>query len=320
MAEAKKIVKKTKKAAAVAKTVTKPSKKKSTEVEVQPVITEVPAAEAEIASVAKAGKRSTKSQRQVAEEKAKEERKAQVNEQETDNKPKPAVKPTRSRLERRGKKYRAVAQKVEVGQLYSADQALELATQTSPTTFDATVELHINLNVDPKQADQNIRDNILLPAGTGKSVRVAAFTDDKVEQADLVGIDAITKDLEKGVMNFDILVATPATMSKLGKYARQLGPRGLMPNPKSGTVTNDVNKAVAEAKAGRVEYRVDSTGIVHLGIGKVSFGKDKLSENFQAVIASIKNNKPASVKANYIKSIYITTSMGPSIAVAINDL
>ena len=117
---------------------------------------------------------------------------------------------------------------------------------------------------------------------------MAAFTDDKVEQADLVGIDAITKDLEKGVMNFDILVATPATMSKLGKYARQLGPRGLMPNPKSGTVTNDVNKAVAEAKAGRVEYRVDSTGIVHLGIGKVSFGKDKLSENFQAVIASIK--------------------------------
>ena len=109
-------------------------------------------------------------------------------------------------------------------------------------------------------------------------------------------------------------------MPKLGKYARQLGPRGLMPNPKSGTVTNDINKAVAEAKAGRVEYRVDSTGIVHLGIGKVSFGKDKLSENFQAVIASIKNNKPASVKASYIKSIYITTSMGPSIAVAINDL
>lgn len=175
MAEAKKIVKKTKKAAAVAKTVTKPSKKKSTEVEVQPVITEVPAAEAEIASVAKAGKRSTKSQRQVAEEKAKEERKAQVKEQETDKQPKPVVKPTRSRLERRGKKYRAVAQKVEAGQLYSADQALELATQTSPTTFDATVELHINLNVDPKQADQNIRDNILLPAGTGKSVRVACY-------------------------------------------------------------------------------------------------------------------------------------------------
>ena len=318
MAEAKKIVKKTKKATTVAKTVTKTAKKKLTEVEIQPTVVEVEVPETEVAPAAKAGKRSTKSQREAAEEIAKEERKAKATEQ-TD-KPKVAVKPARSRLERRGKKYRAVAKKVETGQLYNADQALELATQTSPTAFDATVELHINLNVDPKQADQNIRDNILLPAGTGKSVRVAAFTDDKVEQADLVGIDAITKDLEKGVMNFDILVATPATMPKLGKYARQLGPRGLMPNPKSGTVTNDINKAVAEAKAGRVEYRVDSTGIVHLGIGKVSFGKDKLTENFQAVIASIKNNKPASVKANYIKSVYVTTSMGPSIAAAINDL
>src|SRR5581483_5959670 len=152
------------------------------------------------------------------------------------------------------------------------------------------------------------------------NIRVAVFDDTKVANADISGIEEITKLLEKGELNFDVLVATPAQMPKLGKYARILGPRGLMPNPKSGTVTPDVAKAVKDAKAGRVEYRVDSTGIVHLAIGKVSFDKAKLLENAQALAASIKGNKPASVKGTYIAAVHVTTSMGPSIAVSPSEI
>lgn len=229
------------------------------------------------------------------------------------------MKPTRSRLERRGKGYRKSAELIEKGKIYALKDALELATKTSSVKFDASVELHINLGVDPRQADQNIRASLVLPQGTGKTVRVAVFADDKIDGADLSGVEAITKDLEKGTINFDILVSTPANMAKLGKYARMLGPRGLMPNPKSGTVTADVAKAVAEAKAGRVEYRVDSTGIVHLAIGKVSFDTDKLLENATAVLTNIRGAKPASVKGNYMKAVHITTSMGPSITVSPNE-
>jgi len=270
--------------------------------------------------VAKAGKRSAKARKETAEKQAKEERKIQTAEAETESKPKQAAKPPRTRLERQGKKFRDVAAKVEKGKAYAPTEALALAAETSPVKFDATVELHANLNVDPKVADQNVRDIVVLPAGSGKDVRVAVLADDKVAGADLSGVSAITDQLEKGTINFDVLIATPANMPKLGKYARLLGPRGLMPNPKSGTVTNDLGKAVAEAKAGRVEYRVDSTGIVHLGIGKVSFGKDKLLENFQAVMASIKSNKPASVKSGYIKAVHVSTSMGPGITIALNEL
>ncbi len=159
-----------------------------------------------------------------------------------------------------------------------------------------------------------------MPAGSGKKVHVAVFADEEVEGADLQGVENITKALDKGEMNFDILIATPAQMPKLGKYARALGPRGLMPNPKSGTVTTDVAKAVKEAKAGRVEYRVDSTGIVHLGIGKVSFTPAQLLENLQAVLASIKSNKPSSVKGTYFKAVHLTTSMGPSITVDLSSI
>lgn len=299
---------------------------KEAELTVEAVPEKVEAVEAEVVaeevkeSTAKAGKRSAKSQKEAEEKVAKEERKALTEDEKDENKPKQAAKPTRSRLERRGKKFREAAKLVENDKVYSLNEALELAQKTSPSKFDATVELHINLNVDPRHADQNIRDNLVLPAGTGKTIRVAVFDDAKVADADISGVEEVTKLLEKGDLNFDVLVATPAQMPKLGKYARILGPRGLMPNPKSGTVTPDVAKAVKDAKAGRVEYRVDSTGIVHLGIGKVSFGQKKLLENAQAVVASIKGNKPSSIKGAYMKSAHLSTTMGPSIVVATNEL
>ena len=272
--------------------------------------------------LAKAGKRSAKALEEAAEKQAKEERKASG--EAVDAAPKAPVKPARSRVERRGKHFRKNAEKIEQGKTYSLEQAIELAKQTSHVKFDATVELHVNLGVDPRHADQNIRDNLVLPAGTGKQVVIAVLTDDAAEAkkagADLAGTDDLLAELEKGKMDFDVLIATPALMSRLGKYARVLGPRGLMPNPKSGTVTTDINKAVAEAKAGRVEYRVDSTGIVHLGVGKVSFTPAQLLENLQAVLASIKANKPQGIKGNYIKAIHLTTSMGPSVTVDLTNI
>jgi len=285
-------------------------------------VTETPIVEAvtekEDKTVAKAGKRSAKAIAEAEEKQAKEERKEAAA--EADEKPKQAANPARSRLERQGKKFQESAKLVEKDKTYTLDEALDLALKTNPAKFDATVELHVNLNVDPRHADQNIRDNLVLPQGTGKTIRIAVFADEKIDGADISGIEELTKQLEKGVMDFDILISTPANMPKLGKYARALGPRGLMPNPKSGTVTTDLNKAVNEAKAGRVEYRVDTTGIVHLGVGKVSFGKVKLDENVRAVFASIKGNKPASVKGTYVKAIHVTTTMGPSITVAPNEL
>jgi large subunit ribosomal protein L1 len=270
---------------------------------------------------AKAGKRSAKALEEAEAKQEKEERKTQAVEEksEAESKPKHPANPTRSRLERRGKKFREAAKLIEKGKAYDLAKALELAQKTNPAKFDASVELHINLAVDPRHADQNIRDNLVLPAGTGKDVRVAVFGDEKVADADISGIEQLTKQLDKGELNFDVLIATPANMPKLGKYARVLGPRGLMPNPKSGTVATDVAKAVKEAKAGRVEYRVDSTGIVHLSIGKASFAPKQLLENAQAVLASIKSNKPASVKGTYVKSIHVTTTMGPSITIATSE-
>lgn len=277
-------------------------------------------ASAEEKHTAKAGKRSEKSLKEAEEKQAKEERKTHHTEDEDEKKPKSTAKPTRSRLERQGKKFRKAAEQVEKGKSYTLAQALELITKTSTTKFDASVELHVNLNVDPRHADQNIRDNLVLPAGTGKNVRIAVMDDAMVEGADIAGVENVLKALEKGELNFDILIATPAQMPKLGKFARVLGPRGLMPNPKSGTVTTDIAKAVAEAKAGRVEYRVDSTGIVHLAVGKVSFGTKKLEDNVRAVFASIKGAKPTSVKGTYLKAIHLATTMGPSITVDNSEL
>lgn len=277
---------------------------------------------------AKAGKRSAKALKEAEELQAKEERKLAAAEAEEagESKPKQPVKPTRPRLERQGKKFQAAAKLVEKDKAYTLKEAVALAQKTNPAKFDASVELHVNLGVDPRQADQNIRDNLVLPAGTGKKIRVAVFADvddaaaAKKAGADIAGNEEFLQQLDKGTLDFDILIATPAMMPKLGKFARVLGPRGLMPNPKSGTVTTDVAKAVSEAKAGRVEYRVDSTGIVHLPVGKVSFKTEDLLTNVQAVVNSIKGNKPASVKGNYVKAVHLTTSMGPSITVAVSEV
>ncbi len=285
------------------------------------------AAPAEEKKAAKSGKRSEKGIQEAEEKAAKKDAQEHRAEDEAEEAAKPK-QPQRATtvLERRAKGYRKAAESVEKGKVYSLKEALDLAVKTSYVKFDATVELHINLGVDPRQADQNLRDTIQLPAGTGKTVRVAVFADAddaaaaKKAGADIAGSDEFLAQLDKGKIDFDILIATPAMMAKLGKYARVLGPKGLMPNPKSGTVTTDVVKAVTESKAGRVEYRVDSTGIVHVGVGKVSFGADKLSQNVKAVFASIKNNKPSSIKAAYVQAIHLTTTMGPSIKVEVSEI
>lgn len=274
--------------------------------------------------VAKAGKRSEKSLREAEEKAEKEARKesgdtAPQGDAEMSKKGKAPI--VRSKLERRGKSYRKAAEQVEKNKLYSLEEALELATKTNPSKFDASVELHVRLGVDPRQADQNIRATVSLPHGNGKTVRVAVFAPEgdiekaKKAGADIAGDDDFLKQLDKEELNFDILISTPAYMPKLGKYARLLGPRGLMPNPKSGTVAVDVAKAVTEAKAGRVEYRVDKQAIVHVGVGKVSFGTEKLLTNTKVFLDSLKAQKPSSLKGNYVKSVNVSTSMGPGIKV-----
>ena len=281
--------------------------------------------EAEDVKTAKAGKRSAKALAEAEEKAEKEARKeagdtspADGSEEQVKKGPKPVTRPI---IERRGKNYRKVAEKVEVGKLYSLEDAVALAAETSPVKFDASVEVHVRLNVDPRQADQNIRATVSLPNGTGKKIRVAVFAPEadhaaaKEAGADVVGDETFIAQLEKETVNFDILVATPQYMPKLGKFARLLGPRGLMPNPKSGTVATDVAKAVSEAKAGKVEYRVDKQAIVHLSVGKVSFGADKLVENTKAFFDSLQSQKPSSLKGGYVKSITVTSTMGPGVKV-----
>ena len=270
---------------------------------------------------AKSGK---KSKKHIEEVKAEEERQARKEERKAEEaveKPKGAAPKIRPRIERRGKKYQQAAKEIEKGKTYTLKDAIDLAIKTNPAKFAATVEAHVRLGVDPRQADQNIRTTVVLPHGNGKAVRVAVFAPlDEAKKAtaagaDLAEDDELLKRLEKGTINFDVLISTPQYMPKLGKYARLLGPKGLMPNPKAGTVTTDIEKAVKEAKAGKVEYRVDKQSIVHIGLGKTSFSADQLLENAQVFFDSLKSQKPASLKGTYVKSVYLTTTMGPSIAV-----
>jgi large subunit ribosomal protein L1 len=287
------------------------------------VVEETPVKEVKLA---KAGKRSVKAIKEVAEKIAKEERKeagdtTPLNEDGEAGAKKGPKPITRSRLARRGKSYRKVAELIDNVKVYSLADALELATKTSPSKFDGSVEIHVKLGVDPKQADQNVRATVSLPNGTGKTIRVAVFAPEsdhaaaKKAGADVVGDEEFLKQLDKEELNFDILIATPQYMPKLGKYARLLGPRGLMPNPKSGSVAVNVAKAVSEAKAGKVEYRVDKQAIVHLSIGKVSFGTKLLQENATAFFDSLKSHKPTGLKGMYVKSTSIATTQGPSIKV-----
>ena len=278
------------------------------------------AAEAE-ETFAKSGKKSKKHVEEVKAEEERQARKLERKAEEAAEKPKGEKPVTRPRLERRGKKYQEAFKLVEKGKAYALKDAIELAIKTSPVKFDASVEAHVRLGVDPRQADQNIRTTIVLPNGNGKTVRVAVFAPldvckaAKAAGADIAEDEEFLKQLEKGEINFDVLISTPQYMPKLGKFARLLGPKGLMPNPKAGTVTMDVEKAVKESKAGKVEYRVDKQAIVHIGLGKVSFGSDKLIENANTFFDSLKAQKPASLKGTYVKSVFITTTMGPSIAI-----
>ncbi|WP_276674520.1 50S ribosomal protein L1 [Collinsella stercoris] len=220
-----------------------------------------------------------------------------------------------------GKKFREAAAKVDRAALYTPLEAVKLVKELSGAKFDETVEAHFRLGIDTRKADQNIRGSISLPHGTGKTVRVAVFAEGaQAEQAaeagaDVIGSDELIGQIQKGEINFDAAIATPMMMAKVGRIGKILGPRGLMPNPKLGTVTMDVAKMVSELKAGRVEYRADRYGICHVPLGKVSFDEQKLVENYAALYTEILRVKPASAKGKYVKSISVSSTMGPGVKV-----
>ena len=218
-----------------------------------------------------------------------------------------------------GKKYAEAVKLIEAGKFYEPVEAIELVKKTATANFDETVEIAFNLNVDPKYADQQVRGAVVLPHGTGKTKRVLVFAKgDNIKAAeeagaDFVGSEELVAKIQGGWSDFDVVVATPDMMGVVGRLGKVLGPKGLMPNPKSGTVTMDVTKAINEIKSGKVEYRLDKTNIIHLGFGKVSFGTDKLVENYETIINAIIKAKPAAAKGQYIKSVAIATTMGPSV-------
>lgn len=219
------------------------------------------------------------------------------------------------------KKYREVAEFVDKNNYYTIEEAIGLVKKTSATKFDSTVEIHIRLGLNPAAQDQQVRGTVALPNGTGKSKKVAVICDHDKEKeakdagADKVGGDTLIADIEKGKLDFDVLVATPDMMAKVGKLGKILGTKGLMPNPKAGTVTPDVAKAVKELKAGRVEFKLDKNAIVHQVIGKVSFDEKKLEENYKTFLDAIKHAKPSGAKGTYIRSISLATTMGPGIKI-----
>ena len=229
-------------------------------------------------------------------------------------------------MSKRGKKYNEAVSKLEKGKLYTKEEACKLVKETSTSKFDATIEVAMNLNVDTKKADQQLRGAILLPNGTGKDKKVLVIA--KGEQAkaavaagaDFVGdVDYLEKIEKENWFGFDSLIATPETMPLLGKLGRVLGPKGLMPNPKTGTVTNDVAKAINDIKAGRVEYRTDSFGNIHSIIGKASFDETKLVENLDSFVSTILKLKPSTVKGDFVKNISISSTMGPGIKISLNS-
>jgi large subunit ribosomal protein L1 len=225
-------------------------------------------------------------------------------------------------MPKRGKNYRELAKIVERATLYDVSDALELAVKTAKAKFDETIEVHVKLGVDGRHADQQVRGAIVLPHGTGKSMRVLVFAKGpKAQEAEAAGADYVgagelaEKIQSENWFDFDVVVATPDMMGVVGKLGKLLGPKGLMPNPKAGTVAADPAKAIQAAKTGQVEYRVDKQGIIHLGIGKVSFGSDKLLENTQSFLDSLNLNKPTSLKGNYILSLALSSTMGPGVKI-----
>lgn len=226
-------------------------------------------------------------------------------------------------MPKKGKKYRAALEKVDPKKVYSLEEAIALLKETSPTNFDATVEVHMNLNIDPTQADQVIRSTVGLPHGTGKEVRVVAFVDEGNAKEALdagavkAGNENLIAEIEKGWLEFDVAVAHPEMMKGLGKIARTLGQKGLMPNPKAGTVTPDIVPAIAEVKKGKVEFRNDKQSNLHNAVGKVSFSEEQLKENLDTYIKAIIANRPPGAKGNFINSVTATTTMGPGVKVDI---
>ena len=225
-----------------------------------------------------------------------------------------------------GKSYRAALDKVDRTQRYLLEDSLRLVKETARAKFDETVEMAVRLGVDPRQADQNVRGTVTLPHGMGKTVRVLAFAKGDKEKeaqeagADFVGADDLIKKISDGWFDFDKTVATPDMMGAVGRIGKILGPRGLMPNPKTGTVTLDIGKAVKEIKAGKLEFRVDKAGIVHVPVGKASFGAEQLIDNAKAVLMSLLRAKPASAKGNYVRGVTISTTMGPGIKVDLSQV
>lgn len=224
-------------------------------------------------------------------------------------------------MSKKGKKYNAVVGLVDPSKSYTLAEAAELVAKTSTTKFDASVDIDVRLGVDPRHADQMVRGTVSLPHGTGKSVRVLALVNPAKQEeataagADFVGLEEKIAEIEGGWLDFDVIVATPDVMGKLGKLGRVLGPRGLMPNPKSGTVTMEVGTAIKEVKAGKIDFRVDKYGILHAAIAKASFNADSIKENAEAFLHTVVKLKPSSAKGIYVKSIYLSTTMGPSIQV-----
>lgn len=227
-------------------------------------------------------------------------------------------------MAKHGKKYRAALAKVDLEKEYSVREAIALAKETSITRFDATVEVHVRTALDPRQADQQVRDVVVLPHGLGKTIRVLVFAQGegaaaaRSAGADMVADDDETlKKIEGGMLDFDVAIATPDAMGRVGRLGRVLGPRGLMPNPKAGTVVsaNDLPRAIKEAKAGRVEFRLDKTANIHVSVGKVSFSEDQLMDNFAALMNAVHKARPAGAKGDYIKRITLTTTMGPGVKV-----
>lgn len=226
-------------------------------------------------------------------------------------------------MAKKGKKYRAAAELIEEGKLYEVAEAVDLVKKTSTAKFDETIEMHVRLGVDPKYNDQQVRGAVVLPNGTGKSKRVLVFTKgEKVKEAqdagaDYVGAEELVEKIKGGWFDFDVAVATPDMMGVVGRLGKLLGPRGLMPNPKLGTVTPNVAQAVSEQKAGKVEYRTDKAGNIHCPIGKASFDNQKLAENYQTLLDTLIRVKPAAAKGQYVRSITLSATMGPGVAVVL---